>query len=62
MNTNNSEKYIYRKPEGMWDKVFSDHAFTPILDRAEGIYLYDTHGKRSFCTHAAKLAQDSTIQ
>jgi hypothetical protein len=39
-----TDKYTYRKPEGMWDSVFSDHPFTPILDRAEGIYLYDTEG------------------
>ena len=39
-------EYTYRKPEGMWGKVFSDHPFTPILDRAEGIYLYDTDGKK----------------
>ena len=41
-----TDKYTYRKPEGMWNHVFSDHPFTPILDRAEGIYLYDTEGKR----------------
>jgi adenosylmethionine-8-amino-7-oxononanoate aminotransferase len=30
----------------MWDNVFSDHPFTPILERAEGIYLYDSEGRR----------------
>lgn len=39
-------KYAYRKPEGMWSKVFSNHSFEPIMERAEGIYLYDTDGKR----------------
>lgn len=39
-------RYNFRQPEGMWDNVFSDHPFTPILERAEGIYLYDTEGKR----------------
>lgn len=40
-------KFDVRKPEGMWRKVFSStHAWEPILDRAEGIYLYDTDGNR----------------
>jgi adenosylmethionine-8-amino-7-oxononanoate aminotransferase len=46
MANTTANKYTYRQPEGMWDHVFSDHPFTPILDRAEGIYLYDTEGKR----------------
>ena len=46
MSNIEAENYIYRKPEGIWEKVFSDHPFTPILDRAEDIYLYDTDGKR----------------
>ena len=46
MTKTSANKYTYRQPEGMWDTVFSDHPFTPILDRAEGIYLYDTEGKR----------------
>ena len=41
-----AKPYMYRKPEGMWARVFSDHPFTPVLDRAEGIYLYDTEGRR----------------
>ena len=36
----------YRKAEGMWRNIFSSHAFEPILDRAEGIYLYDTDGRK----------------
>ncbi len=35
-----------RVSEGDWARVFSHHAFTPILERAEGIYLYDTEGNR----------------
>lgn len=38
--------YHYRKPEGMWGKDLSSHSFEPVLERAEGIYLYDTNGKR----------------
>ncbi len=38
--------YSYRKPEGMWSKDLSSHSFEPILERAEGIYLFDTEGKR----------------
>ena len=35
-----------RTPDGMWDSVFSYHPFEPVLERAEGIYLYDTEGNR----------------
>ena len=43
----NYGKFDIRKPEGMWRKVFaSTHAWEPIVDRAEGIYLYDTDGNR----------------
>jgi adenosylmethionine-8-amino-7-oxononanoate aminotransferase len=49
-------KYTYRKPEGMWGKIFSSHTFTPILERAEGIYLYDTEGKRYFDVSAGPMA------
>jgi len=38
--------YSYRKNEGMWSKDLSSHSFEPILERAEGIYLFDTEGKR----------------
>ncbi|MBW2367472.1 MAG: aspartate aminotransferase family protein [Deltaproteobacteria bacterium] len=44
--TNNQTTYNHRKPEGMWGSIFSSHTFEPILDRAEGIYLYDTDGNR----------------
>lgn len=32
MSMTEAENYTYRKPEGMWGKVFSDHLFTPIRD------------------------------
>ncbi|MFQ5933360.1 MAG: aspartate aminotransferase family protein [Dehalococcoidia bacterium] len=35
-----------RKPDGVWEKPFSYHPFTPVLERAEGIYLYDEDGNR----------------
>ena len=46
MTDESQSSFGYRKPEGMWSKVFSSHPFTPILDRAEGIDLYDTEGRR----------------
>jgi adenosylmethionine-8-amino-7-oxononanoate aminotransferase len=39
-------KFTYREPQGIWGKIFSSHTFTPVLERAEGIYLYDTQGRR----------------
>ena len=41
-----ASEFGHRKPEGMWGNIFSNHPFEPILDRAEGIYLYDTEGRR----------------
>ena len=29
-----------------WNRVFSDHPFEPVLERAEGVWLYDEDGKR----------------
>ncbi len=46
MNSEVEEKFGPRKLEGMWSHVFSYHPFKPVLDRAEGIYLYDTDGNR----------------
>jgi len=34
------------KPEGIWDKVLSSHAFDIEIARAQGIYLYDPAGER----------------
>ena len=45
-----------RSPEGMWANVFSYHPFAPILDRAEGIYLYDTEGNRYIDASGGPLA------
>ena len=47
MKDDRDNKFDMRKPEGMWRKVFSSQRnWEPILDRAEGIYLYDTDGNR----------------
>ena len=46
MTEASTPKYGYRDSVGMWGKAFASHTFTPILERAEGIYLYDTDGKR----------------
>src|SRR5262245_8151476 len=35
-----------RPYEGIWRHEFASHPFTPVLERAEGIYLYDTEGRR----------------
>lgn len=51
-----TSKYGYRKPEGMWGKSFCDHSFEPIMERAEGIYLYDTDGKRYIDVSAGPMA------
>ncbi len=44
--SNNKAPYSYQTHEGMWGQDLSGHSFEPILDRAEGIYLYDKDGKR----------------
>src|SRR5512134_1473632 len=46
MATARHDEPSLREPEGMWGTVFSYHPFTPVLERAEGIYLYDTAGNR----------------
>ncbi len=51
-----TEKYGYRKPEGMWAKIFSNYSFSPVLERAEGIYLYDTEGRRYIDISAGPMA------
>ena len=35
-----------REPDGVWARAFSYHPFSPVLERAEGIYLYDEDGNR----------------
>lgn len=46
MSDEASAPFGYRKPEGKWGKIFAAHTFEPIIERAEGIYLYDTEGRR----------------
>ncbi|MCO8017870.1 aminotransferase class III-fold pyridoxal phosphate-dependent enzyme [Brevundimonas diminuta] len=37
------------KPEGSgWDKAFSDHALPVEVARAEGVFIYDTQGRRYY--------------
>ena len=35
-----------REAEGIWTRAFAYHPFNPVLERAEGIYLYDEDGNR----------------
>ena len=35
-----------REPDGIWNRAFAYHPFSPVLERAEGIYLYDEDGNR----------------
>lgn len=42
--------------EGKWARVFSSHPFDITLDRAEGIYLYDTAGNRYIDVSGGALA------
>ena len=45
-----------RKAEGDWAYCFSDHSMEPVLDRAEGIYLYDEEGNRFIDASGGPLA------
>lgn len=45
-----------RPAEGKWSRVFSSHPFDLILDRSEGIYLYDTNGRRYIDVSGGALA------
>jgi taurine--2-oxoglutarate transaminase len=56
MTDASAPRYGYREPEGMWGRMFSSHPFTPILERAEGIYLYDTEGRRYIDVSAGPMA------
>jgi adenosylmethionine-8-amino-7-oxononanoate aminotransferase len=47
-----------RTPDGDWSYVFSHHAFTPALERAEGIYLYDKEGNRYIDASGGPIAQN----
>ncbi len=46
MTSVGKERPTIREPEGIWGRAFSYHPFTPVLERAEGIYLYDSEGNR----------------
>jgi len=54
--SNNKAPFGHRKPEGMWGNIFSSRTFEPIVDRAEGIYLYDTDGNRYIDVSAGPMA------
>ncbi len=56
MASSGDVRFQYREPEGVWGRIFSSHSFTPILERAEGIYLYDTEGRRYIDVSAGPMA------
>jgi adenosylmethionine-8-amino-7-oxononanoate aminotransferase len=47
-----------RKPDGDWKHLFSYHAFEPVLERAEGIYLYDNDGNRYIDASGGPIAMN----
>ena len=47
-----------RNPDGDWKHLFSYHAFAPALERAEGIYLYDTDGNRYIDASGGPIAMN----
>jgi putrescine aminotransferase len=47
-----------RAAEGDWRHMFSYHAFAPVLERAEGIYLYDTDGHRYIDASGGPIAMN----
>src|SRR5207249_10945397 len=47
-----------RAAEGDWRHMFSYHAFAPVLERAEGIYLYDTEGNRYIDASGGPIAMN----
>ncbi|WP_254621202.1 aspartate aminotransferase family protein [Sphingomonas sp. CL5.1] len=46
MNHHISTNYGPLAPEGDWARAFSYHPFSPEIDRAEGLYIFDTQGNR----------------
>ena len=46
----------FKPTAGKWTRVFADHPFDVTLDRAEGIYLYDTAGHRYIDASGGALA------
>jgi adenosylmethionine-8-amino-7-oxononanoate aminotransferase len=47
-----------RKTDGDWKHLFSYHAFEPVLERAEGIYLYDSEGNRYIDASGGPIAMN----
>ena len=47
-----------RKNEGMWSHSFSAHSFEPVLERAEGIYLFDEDGNRYIDASGGPIAMN----
>ena len=47
-----------RTAEGEWKHLFSYHAFAPVLERAEGIYLYDNEGNRYIDASGGPIAMN----
>lgn len=47
-----------RMAEGMWKHVFGYHPFEAVLDRAEGLYLYDTEGNRYLDVSGGPIAMN----
>jgi adenosylmethionine-8-amino-7-oxononanoate aminotransferase len=47
-----------RTADGDWKHLFSYHAFAPVLERAEGIYLYDSEGNRYIDASGGPIAMN----
>ena len=47
-----------RNADGDWLHLFSYHAFAPVLERAEGIYLYDNEGNRYIDASGGPIAMN----
>jgi adenosylmethionine-8-amino-7-oxononanoate aminotransferase len=47
-----------RTADGDWKHLFSYHAFEPVLERAEGIYLYDSEGNRYIDASGGPIAMN----
>ena len=47
-----------RERTGMWSRVISEHRFEPVMDRAEGIYIYDTDGNKYIDVSGGPIANN----
>ena len=47
-----------RTDDGDWRHMFSYHAFAPVLERAEGIYLFDKEGNRYIDASGGPIAMN----